>query len=526
MEKASLIVSIWRKTLLWIKKNQFEFLILVLVLCVGAFLRLYRISEYMTFLGDEGRDAIVVRRILVNGDLIFVGPGTSVGNMYLGPLYYYMMAPALWLANFSPAGPSVMIALLGVATIFFVWYVAKNWFGRWAAYFAAALYAISPTIIIFSRHSWNPNIMPFFALLTVFSLWKLWNDKNWKWLVVTGFSFGAVLQSHYLGLILIPIILVFWRLSLKGALKNKKGKKSAIKYTALSIVVFVLLMSPLLIFDAKYNWRNFKAMHAFFTERTSAVSGTPLDAISKVWPQILNASTRLLAAKNATAGLWVAALLSIGVIALIVDLIKKGLKTKRSRAYFLVITWFVIGIIGLSLYRNEIYDHYLGFMFPAPFILIGAFAQEIYERYQSLGRFLVVLGLAVLVIINLQNNPFKDTPNRQLQRTRQVANKIFEESNGEKFNFAVIADRNYEGAYQYFLESWNAPIVMIDPQRYDETLAEQLFVVCEYEDKTKCQPTSNPKAEVANFGWSRIDKQWEVGGIILFKLVHNTPSSI
>ena len=105
----------------WVKENPKEAVILITILVVGAFLRLYKIGEYMTFLGDEGRDVIVVRRLLAEGDLILVGPGTSIGNMYLGPLYYYMMAPALFLAGYSPVGPAIQIALLGFATIFFVW---------------------------------------------------------------------------------------------------------------------------------------------------------------------------------------------------------------------------------------------------------------------------------------------------------------------------------------------------------------------------------------------------------------------
>src|SRR3989304_7547392 len=114
----------------WIKNNKKEAMLLGLILLVGAFFRLYRISEYMTFLGDEGRDAIVVRRLLVNFDPILVGPGTSIGNMYSGPLYYYMIAPALLLANFSPIGPSIEVALIGIATIFLVWYLGRVWLGK------------------------------------------------------------------------------------------------------------------------------------------------------------------------------------------------------------------------------------------------------------------------------------------------------------------------------------------------------------------------------------------------------------
>ena len=67
-----------------------------------------------------------MRRLLVDFDPILVGPGTSIGNMYLGPLYYYMMAPALLFANFSPVGPAIQIALLGVLTVWLIWLVLEN----------------------------------------------------------------------------------------------------------------------------------------------------------------------------------------------------------------------------------------------------------------------------------------------------------------------------------------------------------------------------------------------------------------
>ena len=122
--------------------------------------------------------------------------------------------------------------------------------------------------------------------------------------------------------------------------------------------------------------------------------------------------------------------------------------------------------------------------------------------------------------VNLQNNPLKYSPSRQLQRTVLVAEKIVEESAGDKFNIAVIAERNYEDAYQYILESRNAPYIEIDAQRADETVTEQLFVVCEM-PREKCDPTHNPKTEIANFGWSVIEGEWEVAGTTLYKLGHS-----
>ena len=98
----------------FIKQNKFECFLLLIILAVATFFRLYKIDQYMTFLGDEGRDAIIVRRLLVYADPILIGPGTSVGNMYLGPLYYYMMLLPLAVTNFSPVGPAIQIAILGI----------------------------------------------------------------------------------------------------------------------------------------------------------------------------------------------------------------------------------------------------------------------------------------------------------------------------------------------------------------------------------------------------------------------------
>ena len=81
MAKTKIVIGDWwlvisEKIKKKIKINQKEFIFLLLILALSAFFRLWRISEYMTFLGDEGRDAIVVRRLLVFLDPILIGPGT------------------------------------------------------------------------------------------------------------------------------------------------------------------------------------------------------------------------------------------------------------------------------------------------------------------------------------------------------------------------------------------------------------------------------------------------------------------
>ncbi|MBI2066228.1 glycosyltransferase family 39 protein [Candidatus Woesebacteria bacterium] len=500
----------------WVRQNPKEAIILGVILLFAAFLRLYRISEYMTFLGDEGRDAIIVRRLLVNFDPILIGPGTSIGNMYLGPLYYYLMAPALFLANYSPVGPSVQIALLGVGTTFFIWYIARVWFGKTAGIIAALFYALAPTVIIYSRSSWNPNIMPFFSLLTIWGTGKFWQERKFRWLPVIGMGVAFALQSHYLGLLLIPVVVVFW-LSTFFKIRKSESVRHFVRQTIYGIILFLALMSPIVIFDARHGWRNFAAMRTFFTERQTTVSARPWKAIPKIPKLSYDITTRLVAGKNETAGKIT--FVTIIVLSIFVFAKRNSLKDKTRDAFGLLSVWLAVALIGLGLYKQEIYDHYYGFFFSAPFLLLGGISQYIVQSTKDIGKIALFVVLGLLFFVNLQNSPLKYPPNRQLQRSIEVAKKIEQEVGKEKFNLAVIAERNYEDGYQYFLEKRQAPVIDIDAQR-PETVTNQLFVVCEL-PKEKCQPTTSPKAEVANFGWSKIAGEWEVFGVTVYKLVHS-----
>lgn len=497
--------------LLWIERNKSEFALLVLIVSAAAFFRLWRIDEYLPFLGDEGRDVRVVRRFITDFDLMFIGPRTSIGDMYLGPLYYYLIAP--WLAAFrlSPVGPATAVAVIGTATVGFVWLVAREWFGKVAAVVASFFYAISPIVINQSKHSWNPNIMPFFALLSVYGMWRAWNKKKHWWLVVVGISFAFVLQSHYLGLLLLPTLGLLGVLGWLRARQTHNIKRFFV-FLFFSFLVFLLLMSPLFLFDYKHGWHNLQSIYKFFANRQETVSARPWNALPDLWP-LWNGKfiTRILAASNKEVGVIAAASVAVGIA---VSLIKQR-KILLNKPITLVTVWILIGLIGLGLLKQEVYDHYFGFMFPAPFLLVGALTQRLWF---SKWRLVVVASLSVLVLFNLMNNPLRYPPQRQMQKTEGIDRRIIEESNGESFNFGIVAERNYEEGYLYFFELWNAPVATVDPQ-HAETITDQLFVVCE---KQVCEsPVYSPKAEIAHFGMSKVEREWEVGGFRLYKLVHN-----
>lgn len=514
--------SIQKNFLTWTKEHRFEAILLFIIIAVAAFMRLYKIADYMTFLGDEGRDVIIVRRFLTELHPMLIGPGTSIGNMYLGPLYYYLIAPSLLLANFSPVGPAVFIALMGIATVWLVWFIAREWFGRASGLIAAFLYAIAPVTIIYSRSSWNPNIMPFFALIAIYAMWKVWKSHSYRFIAVSAVSFAACLQSHYLALLLLPTLGIYWLCTFYKLYRTKQSKKSFFVWTVLGGILFLALMSPLAFFDIRHEYRNFNAIKLFFTERQSTVSIRPWTAIPSLIPQLTKISTRLIGGYDPRVGQFVV-VATVLAVASALTRAKFWKKTIQTEALILIGIWMGVSLIGFGIYKQEIYDHYYGFVFPIPFIIIGALAGTAWEHSKIRGRWLALTLVVVLAWVNLAASPLRFAPNAQLARSVTVSNFIMADAGGNPFNFAVIAERNYEGAYRYFFNKDHANVLDINPQDTKNSIAPVLYVVCEM-DPVKCDPTHNAKAEVANFGWSKIETEWTVSGTTVYKLVHSNPS--
>lgn len=496
-----------KNVITFIKKNRQEAIFLGLVLLIALVLRLYRIGDYMTFLGDEGRDVRIVRDLITKGNLVFIGPQTSVGNMYLGPLYYYMMAPALLLSGLNPVGPAIMIALLGVITVWFTWFVARHWFGQTAAFVSALLFALSPVAIIYSRSSWNPNPMPFFALLCVWGIYLVWHDKKMKWLPVVGVSFGAALQMHYLGLLLFPALFVFWLLTLLQLSKAKDNKtlSSFRNQTIIAILLFFVLMSPLLLFDIKHNWMNTNAFKAFFSDRQTTVNLNPARS-DRFLPVVNLMSSDLLFSRDTSFQMWG----SLGLVALSIWIY---FISKNKAPLKIILVWLGFAILGLGVYKQHVYIHYLGFIYPAVYLLVGSIIGSL-----SKGRLhaKIVAGaiLAIIIFLSIKNSPLLSLPNNQLSRTETAVDSILKEAGGESFNFGLIAKQNYDESYRYFFENKKASLY-----RGSEKITNQLFVICE--DGDSCKPEGNPGYEIAIFGPSHIVKQWSLDHLKIYKLVHS-----
>lgn len=454
--------------------------IIIFILVLAAFLRLYRIGGYMEFLGDQGRDVIIIRDFLKNGNLFFIGPQTSIGNMYLGPFYYYFIAPSLLLSNFNPIGPAIFIALLGVLTVWLVFYVSSKWFDQRVGFVSAFLFAISPVVIKYSDFSWNPNIMPLFALLLVYFVVEAILEEKYKYFIFASLSFVMVINSHYLGLILLPVVGLFWLINLISLIRKKDKKiKQFLLNTFYAFLIFLVSLTPQVLFDIKHNGQNIKALLSFFQYRETTVSVKPYKAIPQMLPIFTQITSNLITGQdksmivnNLTCIIFLLILLAIAFLNF------KKIKETKSKYFLIIFVWLIFGLVGLGLYKQHLYNHYFGFLFPVIYLLMG-YVLSLLFGLKKIGKILFIFIFAILTLFSFKSNPFLQKPNNQLVHAKNIAQSIYQHLNNTdgKYNIAMLASYNDFRALapRYFLLNDFPSDKLLDMEKYSE--ADTLFVI-------------------------------------------------
>ncbi len=479
----------------------------------------------MTFLGDEGRDVLVVKRMIVDHKFTLLGPTASVGGFFLGPIYYYFMLPFLWAWRLDPSGPAVMVALFGVATVYLVYRAGRDMFNSWVGLVASALYALSPVVIAYSRSSWNPNIVPFFSLLAIYFLWKYAIEGRMRYIFLVGVSIGIGLQLHYLFLFLFPVTAIWFLLN------GKLGMK--LRLWLVGGVGFVVGYAPFLLFELRHGFPNTQSIIRF------VLAGKDTGLIGeKYWVIIQDVLFRLVGRLvlrlpqpeiwqdvpgwQQAAWQWGAiGILVGGTILLLIHVIKDD-ERRSQQSSFLLLIWGGVVAVLFGFYKRAIYDYYFGIWFALPFLLTALVLYHIKKiRYVGLG--VAVVAVAFLLWWNFLGQPFQYAPNHQLAQARTIAKEAFGKTEGKPFNFALVTQGNSDHAYRYFFEIWSNPPITIEPEFKDperKTVTDRLIVICEIPD---CKPLGHPLWEIAGFGQATISGQWDVSFVKIFKLVHYQP---
>lgn len=217
-----------------------KFLIPILILALGIFLRTQSLTSLAPFDWDQNRDYQEVSKI-ASGKLTLIGPvARGEGGFFLGPLYYYLLTPLYLITGGSPTAlpvTSVILDSLTIAVILVLgFYLKKASFG----YILALFWAVSPSSIDASRISWNVVLVPLWFVATMYYLSK---DKYSNFDLLVGGILASVTWHIHAALIpLAPILMLVCARSL-----------SLFSPRVIFILIgYLLPLSPLILFDIRH----------------------------------------------------------------------------------------------------------------------------------------------------------------------------------------------------------------------------------------------------------------------------------
>jgi 4-amino-4-deoxy-L-arabinose transferase-like glycosyltransferase len=249
-----------------IKKTSLFCWIFISILALGIFLRVFHFSPWLGFSPDQARDAMLVSSAVENiAPMPLLGPQAGNTAFKLGPLYYEAQYASARMFGNTPeamAYPDLFFSILALPLLYFF---LRKYFSQKTSLLMMSIMSISYFAILTSRFASNPNSIPFFVLLFLYSLLEIMkNEKNWKslfWHAMLGFSIGVGIQLH--------TILIFTMPAVAFLVLIVQLRKKAVywKGFALLLAIFMIVNIGQISYELKTNGANSKALFYGVTDR-------------------------------------------------------------------------------------------------------------------------------------------------------------------------------------------------------------------------------------------------------------------
>lgn len=471
----------------------------IATMIAAIILRFYKIGPFTIFLSDQGRDAIIVKRIVTFEHWPAIGPPTSIGHIFLGPFYYYLIAPFLWIAHLNPVGMSVGVAVLSIIGLITCYLILRKEYKKQVADIFLILATFSFINIDYSRFSWNPNPLPYFSFITLYCATKAFQTKNYIFSFLLGSFLALSIQLHYLAVLMaIPIGLV----AIYELIRDKQKLKLIFSFF-LSIAGFIVFSAPLILFDLKHGFLNSKSLIALFEKERvisdSSYSSRFQDTTSAFFSHVFQLPFS-----------HIAALISLVCLAGLYVFLQKN---KWKPFEILNLVNIIVYLLGFGLLVSFRHPHYYMTIYFSFFFIISVILYTLIKK-NFFYTTAVILTVFLYIGVNIQKyHYFTQEPNYQVEHAQRIANYIAPKINSKPFNIATWPIDFTEDNYLYFLE-----LKGLKPaDREKSEVTDQMFVLC---NASTCSIINSPSWNISMFGKAKIANQWETERIKIFKLVH------
>lgn len=379
---------IWRKSIIReLKSHPGLYILFTFILILAFFVRVYRAGDLMWFYYDQGRDALRIWEFWHQGRPFLIGPVTGLAGIFLGPFYYYLIAPFYLLGGGNPVYPAVFLAFLTTIALVPLYVLGWKMHSRVTGIIAAVIVGFSYYLTLAGRWLANPTPILLTSTLILFSMWRISLGKNKYWWIVITILIGISLQLEAASAVFyLPMILIF-------AVWQRKNLPDA-KIVLIAGIIFLVTLLPQIAFDFRHEHillNNFKRV--LFEEKSFR---TPLknvlDTRLRYFWNVYN--SKIFPGREGYARLFTA----LSLIALISSF-KKIIKPLTLLIIFLGVP--MLGYIFFQGNFGNIYDYYMSGYFLPMMLLFSLGLGILWD--DKLGKIAVIVFFVLFLNINVTN---------------------------------------------------------------------------------------------------------------------------
>jgi 4-amino-4-deoxy-L-arabinose transferase-like glycosyltransferase len=341
-----------------------------------------------TFSQDQARDLLIAEEnIEARRFLLPYGPKASVGDFYLPPFYYYLQTIVHAVSPY-PLSMSILITFIESFSPVILYLIFVKWFNQRSAVLVSLFYTISPLALTFSTFMWNPNLIPFFLLVAVYSTIEYVQNKKGKWMILTAVMVMLAFHLHYQSAVVFPFFLAVY-----GFLLIQRRQDW--KYFGLAVLAALSTFSTYFIGELFNSFHNTTQILGYFTGSHATI----FEQVSKpmyIYLFIPEFFSRVMFSPH-----WIGEGINIGRIlflicipALSAFLFFRILLKKVSKADLvaMILLFYIMSVVlSLRLYKGIKLDYYMSMLFIAPPVIIGlvSFYTERFTKHIFAGLLLI-----------------------------------------------------------------------------------------------------------------------------------------
>jgi len=430
----SVFQKVWGTSMSRFVRLNKTFILLITILIVGFYLRVFRATELMGFGHDSDVISWIVKDIVVNKHFRLVGQEISFQGIFIGPFYYYLLVPFYLLFGMNPVGGVYLSALLGVFNIWSFYYVFSKIFDKKAGFLAALFYSISFVAVTNDR-----GMIPTTPII-VWSLWYFYATDLFlkgfqkRSFVIFGILIGLIWHINVVLVLMLPSIIFVKFLS-----KHKLDLRAALY----GLVSLFLISLPFLAFELRHKFPQLRSLANIFNASSS--SGLQLLDRTQIVLGLAAESVTGLVFEPIVKNNY---LLPVALFLVFVILVKNKLLTLKQA--LILLTWPLIILVFFSIYPVVLIEYYLNGMmiFWIVIIIIAVNYLLSSKRFWIVG----VLLLIAFVISNISRVAALKSNKIGYVERRAVARYIKDDARKQNYPCVAVSHMSapgYDLGYRY-----------------------------------------------------------------------------